>query len=249
MQATRSSRSGPRTLASLFRSSARIVTTDDYPLALESAAETRAGTLSGHDDDEVNEPGEEGKASGDFVWEEGESEALWLALMDAELTASAESVRAFLRQIDDKASLSAEEEVALAKRIEAGRQAAMALTELAELGDESTDAHRRDLMRICRDGLRTSRFASSQSAGCSVAGQALRRPRRGLLGPPASRQRGPPLRGREVRLHKGLQVLNFRHVVDPAGDHPLSREGCSLIHQMKTQHCTGNGANPRQLRR
>jgi RNA polymerase primary sigma factor len=151
MQATRSS-SGPRTLASLFRSSARIVTTDDYPLALESAAETREGTLSGHDDDEVNEPSEEGKASGHFVWEEGESEALWLALMDADLTASAESVRAFLKQIDDKASLSAEEEVALAKRIEAGRQAAMVLAELAELVDESTDAHRRDLMRICRDG-------------------------------------------------------------------------------------------------
>ena len=117
-----------------------------------SAAITREDTLSGHDDDELSEPREEDKASGDFVWDEEESEALWQALRDAELTASADGVRAFLKQVDKVVPLSAEEEVELAKRIKAGRQATKVLIEMAERGAEPTDAQRSDLMRICRDG-------------------------------------------------------------------------------------------------
>jgi RNA polymerase primary sigma factor len=56
----------------------------------------------------------------DFVWDEEESEALRQARKDAELTASADSVRAYLKQIGKVALLNAEEEVELAKRIEAG---------------------------------------------------------------------------------------------------------------------------------
>jgi RNA polymerase primary sigma factor len=108
--------------------------------------------LSGHDDDELSEPSEEDKASGDFVWDEEESEALRQALIDAELTASADGMRAFLNRIDNLVPLSAEEEVELAKRIEAGRQAAKALTEMDERGEEPTDPPRSDLMQICRDG-------------------------------------------------------------------------------------------------
>ena len=62
--------------------------------------------------------------SGDFVWDEEESEALRQARKDAELTASADSVRAYLKQIGKVALLNAEEEVELAKRIEAGLYAA-----------------------------------------------------------------------------------------------------------------------------
>ena len=58
--------------------------------------------------------------AGDFVWDEEESEALRQARKDAELTASADSVRAYLKQIGKVALLNAEEEVELAKRIEAG---------------------------------------------------------------------------------------------------------------------------------
>ena len=108
--------------------------------------------MSGHHDDEFSEPSEEDRASGDFVWEEEESEALRQARKDAELTESADSVRAFLKQIDNVVPLSAEEEVALAKRIEAGRQATKVLTEMVEHGELPTDAQRSDLMRICRDG-------------------------------------------------------------------------------------------------
>jgi RNA polymerase primary sigma factor len=50
------------------------------------------------DDEEIAEPSEKDKASGDFVWDEDESEALRQARKDAELTASADSVRAYLKK-------------------------------------------------------------------------------------------------------------------------------------------------------
>src|SRR4029079_1566623 len=92
------------------------------------------------------------KASGDFVWDEEESEALRQARKDAELTASADSVRAYLKQIGKVALLNAEEEVELAKRIEAGLYATQLMTEFAEKGEKLPAAQRRDMSWICRDG-------------------------------------------------------------------------------------------------
>src|SRR5690606_22411112 len=60
----------------------------------------------------------------DFDWDDDESEALRQARKDAELTASADSVRAYLKQIGKVPLLNAEQEVELAKRIEAGLYAA-----------------------------------------------------------------------------------------------------------------------------
>ena len=104
------------------------------------------------EDEEIAEPTEKDKASGDFVWDEDESEALRQARKDAELTASADSVRAYLKQIGKVALLNAEEEVELAKRIEAGLYATQLMTELVERGDKLPAAQRRDMMWICRDG-------------------------------------------------------------------------------------------------
>ena len=104
------------------------------------------------DEDDITEPSEKDKASGDFVWDEEESEALRQARKDAELTASADSVRAYLKQIGKVALLNAEEEVELAKRIEAGLYATQLMTELAEKGEKLPAAQRRDMMWICRDG-------------------------------------------------------------------------------------------------
>ncbi|MCF6386230.1 RNA polymerase sigma factor [Mycobacterium sp. MBM] len=103
-------------------------------------------------DDDIAEPSEKDKASGDFVWDEEESEALRQARKDAELTASADSVRAYLKQIGKVALLNAEEEVELAKRIEAGLYATQLMTELAEKGEKLPAAQRRDMQWICRDG-------------------------------------------------------------------------------------------------
>jgi RNA polymerase primary sigma factor len=104
------------------------------------------------EDEEIAEPSEKDKASGDFVWDEDESEALRQARKDAELTASADSVRAYLKQIGKVALLNAEEEVELAKRIEAGLYATQLMTEMTERGDKLPAAQRRDMVWICRDG-------------------------------------------------------------------------------------------------
>ncbi|MCT7371220.1 RNA polymerase sigma factor [Mycolicibacterium llatzerense] len=106
----------------------------------------------GDESDDTAEPSEKDKASGDFVWDEEESEALRQARKDAELTASADSVRAYLKQIGKVALLNAEEEVELAKRIEAGLYATQLMSELLEKGEKLPAAQRRDMQWICRDG-------------------------------------------------------------------------------------------------
>ncbi|MQA09107.1 MAG: RNA polymerase sigma factor [Pseudonocardiaceae bacterium] len=106
----------------------------------EEAAESQAGK------DAKNDP--------DFVWDEEESEALRQARKDAELTASADSVRAYLKQIGKVALLNAEEEVELAKRIEAGLYAAERVRTIEEQGEKLQPQMRRDLRWIVRDGER-----------------------------------------------------------------------------------------------
>ena len=115
------------------------------------AVVTAAPATDGEDDD-ATEPSDKDKASGDFVWDEEESEALRQARKDAELTASADSVRAYLKQIGKVALLNAEEEVELAKRIEAGLYATQKMTEVAERGKKLPVQQRRDMTWICRDG-------------------------------------------------------------------------------------------------
>jgi RNA polymerase primary sigma factor len=105
-------------------------------------------------DAEVDADGEAAE-SGDFTWdEEEESEALRQARKDAEMTASADSVRAYLKQIGKVALLNAEEEVDLAKRIEAGLYGAERLRQLEENGEKLPVQVRRDLRWIVRDGER-----------------------------------------------------------------------------------------------
>jgi RNA polymerase primary sigma factor len=92
--------------------------------------------------------------AGDFVWDEEESETLRQARKDAELTISADSVRAYLKEIGKIALLNAEQEVQLAQRIEAGLFAAERLRK-AQQGAEKLSAQlRRDLCWIVRDGER-----------------------------------------------------------------------------------------------
>jgi RNA polymerase primary sigma factor len=110
------------------------------------------GSDADGDDDELDEPTNNEKASGDFVWDEKESDALWWALMDAKMVASADSVRAFLKQAENVLPLSAAEEVELTRRIEAGRRASRVLAEIAGRGEVLPDAQRSELMRMCRDG-------------------------------------------------------------------------------------------------
>jgi RNA polymerase primary sigma factor len=103
--------------------------------------------------DEAETPS--GPGAEDFVWDEEESEALRQARKDAELTASADSVRAYLKQIGKVALLNAEEEVELAKRIEAGLYAAERVRRIEDSATEKLSPQlRRDLRWIVRDGER-----------------------------------------------------------------------------------------------
>ncbi|WP_080794654.1 RNA polymerase sigma factor [Corynebacterium pacaense] len=114
------------------------------------------------DDDGVAPLGEEAEEDdeddGASVWDEDESATLRQARKDAELTASADSVRAYLKQIGKVALLNAEQEVSLAKRIEAGLYATHRMEEMEEAfvgGDKDaklTPAVKRDLRAIARDG-------------------------------------------------------------------------------------------------
>src|ERR1700712_946286 len=92
-----------------------------------------------------------GPGSDGFVWDEEESEALRVARKDAEMTASADPVRAYLKQIGRVALLNAELEVQLAKRIEAG---VYAVERLSEVDRQAEPQLCRDLRWIVRDGQR-----------------------------------------------------------------------------------------------
>ncbi|WP_300009191.1 RNA polymerase sigma factor [Pseudonocardia sp.] len=144
---------------------------DDPELVAETPADivTTADVVTDEDDEEDDdeEPANTGAnrrgprersstptKSGDFVWDEEESEALRQARKDAELTASADSVRAYLKQIGKVALLNAEEEVELAKRIEAGLYAAERLRRAIDSGEKVSPQLRRDLRWIVRDGER-----------------------------------------------------------------------------------------------
>ncbi len=111
----------------------------EEPAELTRAAETDAANSA---------------SDNDFEWDDEESEALKQARRDAELTASADSVRAYLKQIGKVPLLNAEQEVELAKRIEAGLYAAERLR-AADEGEEKLNREmQRDLLWISRDGER-----------------------------------------------------------------------------------------------
>ena len=110
------------------------------------------------DEDDADEDDEGEEDEGASVWDIEESAALRQARKDAQLTASADSVRAYLKQIGKVALLDAEQEVSLAKRIEAGLYAQYRLDEMARAAAEGdkdaklTPAVKRDLRAVARDG-------------------------------------------------------------------------------------------------
>jgi RNA polymerase primary sigma factor len=90
----------------------------------------------------------------DLIWDEEESRSLRQARKDAELSTSADSVRTYLKQIGRVALLTAEEEVELAQRIEAGLYAAERLRQAKDATETLSPQLRRDLGWIVRDGQR-----------------------------------------------------------------------------------------------
>jgi RNA polymerase primary sigma factor len=112
------------------------------------------GPLAGAGAEDPPEPLHEVEQAGDLVWDEEESEALRLGRKDAELTTSVDSVRAYLKEIGKVALLNAEQEVELAKRIEAGLYAAERLRRAEDSTGKLSPQLRSDLRWIVRDGQR-----------------------------------------------------------------------------------------------
>ncbi len=125
---------------------------ESSPASLNLPNDNRPLAIDGAED--PAEPLGTVEQSGDFDWDEEESEALRQARKDAELTASADSVRAYLKQIGKVALLNAEQEVELAKRIEAGLYAAQRVRRAEDVTEKLAPQLRRDLRWIVRDGER-----------------------------------------------------------------------------------------------
>ncbi len=136
-------------------------TTSDDVVEAAAPGETVTIAPAGvEEDDDTESPEAEGEAApgaaaDGFVWEdEEESLALRKARKDAEMTASTDAVRAYLKLIGRVKLLTAEEEVDLAKRIEAGLYASHKLADAAAAGETLPITRRRELTWVTRDGER-----------------------------------------------------------------------------------------------
>jgi RNA polymerase primary sigma factor len=92
--------------------------------------------------------------TGAFEWDEQESEAVRRAREEAQLTVSADPVRVYLTQIGKVPLLTAEEEVGLATRIEAGLYAGERIRQAQDDVESLSPQLHRDLRWIVRDGER-----------------------------------------------------------------------------------------------
>ena len=113
--------------------------------------------------------------------------------LDLTVEPSLDSLRLYLREIGKVPLLTADQEVALAKRIERGDMVAK---------QQMIEANLRLVVSIAKGYLGQGPLVPRSDPG-------------GLA--------GPDPRGREVRPPEGVQVLDVRDVVDPAGRHPCDR--------------------------
>jgi RNA polymerase primary sigma factor len=125
---------------------------DPPPASLEGLKDNVGLVSEGAEDPQ--EPGGAVEQAGDFSGDEEESPVLRQAHTNTKRTVSADSVRAYLQQIGTIALLTAEEEVELATRIEAGLYAAQRLRRAGEVSETLSPQVRRDLRCIVGDGER-----------------------------------------------------------------------------------------------
>ena len=118
-----------------------VLMNEDIPRVIEGAGDPE-------------EPSDRVEQSGDFDWDEEELEAVRQGRKAVDRTPSTDSVRVYLTQIGKTALLNAEQEVDLAKRIEAGLFAAERVHRAEDATDKLAPELHRDLCWIVRDGER-----------------------------------------------------------------------------------------------
>ncbi|SDP11017.1 RNA polymerase sigma factor, sigma-70 family [Klenkia soli] len=141
----------PRKKAAAGARKARSADAESVQIAPAPDADAEEVELEEDEADLADEPAVPAAASGSFEWDEEESLALQKARKDAELATSTDAVRAYLKLIGRVALLTAEQEVDLARRVEAGLYAAH---KLADTDAKFTPTMRRDLNWVVRDGER-----------------------------------------------------------------------------------------------
>ena len=191
------------------------IRTEQLPLRLNIAPLPHQGPLSELTDENLDR-GEEPEEGREFVVSD-EDDTDEPAAQVTQVGATADPVKDYLKQIGKVALLNAEQEVELAKRIEAGLFA----EEKLNSGEKLAPQLRRELEIIAGDGRRARNHLLEANLRLVVS-VAKRYTGRGhaVPGPDPGGQPRPDPRGGEVRLHQGLQVLHLRHLVDPAGDAP-----------------------------
>ncbi len=122
-------------------SASRQPRSDDVPSAIEGVKHPQRPS------DHVEQPGA-------FDWDEQESEALRRGREKTQLTVSADSVRVYLTRIGKVTLLTAEQEVGLATRIEAGLYAGERIRQALDDAESLPPQLHRDLRWIVRDGQR-----------------------------------------------------------------------------------------------
>ncbi|MGI8711380.1 MAG: RNA polymerase sigma factor, partial [Acidimicrobiales bacterium] len=152
---TTSARTPAKTSSRVSASGTATAMADDAATVIDDTPATEVLVKDGDPVDPAKDADPAEEVSAEYVWDdEEESEALRQARKDAGMTASADSVRAYLKQIGKVALLNAEEEVDLAKRIEAGLYAAERVRINETESRKVSPQLRRDLNWIVRDGER-----------------------------------------------------------------------------------------------
>ena len=138
-----------------------------------------------------------------------------------------DSVGLYLDEIARNPLLDAETEVELSKTIEAGLMAEHLLATGRvgrQKGGAPADATEEELEWLAEEGRKAvdTFITANLRLVVSIARKYGRAADADARPDPGGQHRPDP-RGREVRLHQGLQVLDVRHLVGPPGHHPRHR--------------------------
>ena len=160
-----------------------------------------------------------------------------------------DSVGLYLDEIARNPLLDAVTEVELSKTIEAGLLAEALLAEGRvgrRKGGAPMSASARGARVARRGGPQGRRHVHHREPAAGRLDRPQVRPGPDAdAGPDPGGQHRPDPRGREVRLHQGLQVLDLRHVVGAPGDHPRHRAAGP---RRAAARARGRGAQPGRRR-